>query len=194
MESTTNHEMANKGHEEGSSRGFFGGWSFWELFSGKVTDEDEKAEAASKLGDELRSHYPENAPEIIDFLARVLRRRQGIVDRLKEYPELNDHGFFMVICKLYRDTYLGIGHSSNRISHLIEIFSTARISRATAVRTLQKANEVKVFMSKSDPRDKRKQLYFLHPEMIELCSEAFGGMIDDVIVGKERVDNADIKT
>lgn len=153
------------------------------MFQGGASVTENVAPEKSKLANDLRSSYPSNAPEIIGFLAKVLRRRQKIVERLVKYPELNDHGFFMVICKLYRDTYLGIGHSNHRVSQIIEIFSTSEISRATAARILQKANEVHVFISENDPQDKRRQLYYLHPEMIEICSEAFGGMISDVTAG-----------
>lgn len=153
-------------------------WRFADFFRfGRQPDEQLKP---SPLVDDLKSNYPDNAKEIISFMTNVIRRRESIVERLKKYPELNDHGFFMVMCLMYLDTYKGIGHTSSRLTHLIEIFSTSEISIGTAARKLQKANEVSVFISDRDAIDSRKQRYYLHPEMITIFSETFGGMIDDV--------------
>lgn len=162
--------------------GLFSGWRFGNLFSRGISDDEKKAAVTSDALSELQGIYPDNAQEIIDFLAKILRRRQPIVEHLSKYPELNDHGFFMIICKMYRDTYHGIGQTNDRITHLIAMFSTTDISRATAARTLQKANEVNVFVTYRDKKDRRKQRYYLHAEMIQLCSDAFGGMIEDVLL------------
>lgn len=154
------------------------GWGrFAGFFRKRITEEEQETAARLDRPDELSQPYPDDADEIIEFLVCALRRRQAIVEKLSKYPELNDHGFFMVICKLYRDTYHGIGLTNNRITALIEAFSTARITRATAARKLQKANEVGLFVSRRDGKFTR---YFLHPEMIKICTEAFGGMMKDV--------------
>jgi len=156
-------------------------WRFAHLFRRNVSDEEQESASPSDAHLDLIKDYPDNALEIIDFLAQVLRRRQPIVEHLEKYPELNDHGFFMVICKLYRDTYHGVGHTNDRITGLIAMFSTTDISRATAARILKKANTAEVFTSIRDSGDKRKQRYYLHSKMIRLCSESFGGMFEDVI-------------
>jgi hypothetical protein len=155
-------------------------WRFAKFFSwwrSPVEDETN----LTRLSTELQKLYPENAPQIMEFLANILRRRQPIVERLRKHPELNDHGFFMVICKLYMDTYHGVGYTNSAITRLIETFATADISHGTAARKLQKAYEVGVFEKDSDKDDSRKQRYYLHPDMIRMCTEAFGGMIDDVL-------------
>lgn len=128
---------------------------------------------------ELHEAYPPNTGEVIAFLRNILQRRQAIVDYLSNYPELNDHGFFMVICKVYMDTYRGVGHTNDRITQLIQVFSTSDISRATAARTLHKATKAGVFTINRDPNDRRKQRYYLHKDMITLCSDAFAGMLED---------------
>lgn len=155
-------------------------WRFADLFRRGASDA-EKKDATSDLVADLKDVYPPDALEIIDFLGNVLRRRQPIVEYLSQYPELNDHGFFMVICKMYRDTYHGIGHTNDRVTNLIAMFSTSDISRATAARTLQKATKAKVLVARQDKKDRRKQRYYLHRDMIAICSEAFGGMVHDVI-------------
>ncbi|MEM8539411.1 MAG: hypothetical protein AAGF25_00515 [Pseudomonadota bacterium] len=161
-------------------------WRFTDLFKRGATDA-EKKDAAVDLVADLKAVYPKEALVIIDFLGNVLRRRQPIVEYLNRYPELNDHGFFMVICKMYRDTYHGIGHTNDRVTNLIAMFSTSDVSRATAARTLQKATKAKVLVARRDEKDRRKQRYYLHEDMIALCSNAFGGMIDDVIEGHRKV-------
>ena len=164
--------------EELEERSLMIDWRFGSLFRQSVRPGD--GATHTPLQKELRSLYPHNADEITTFLTNVLKRRQSIVERLSKHPELNDHGFFMVICKMYIDSYHGIGHTNSRITHLIELFASSEISRGTAARKLRKANELNVFVTESDSQDSRKQRYYLHPEMIELCSEAFGGMIEDI--------------
>lgn len=158
-------------------RGFFKNWRFASWFSWRQSEEPGR----TRLSDELKGYYPDNAVTIIKFMTNVLRRRQDIVEKLKKHPELNDHGFFMVICLMYMDTYKGIGYTSSRLVNIIELFSTSEISTGTAARRLQKANDVAVFVAETDAKDSRKQRYYLSPEMIRLCSEAFGGMIEDVL-------------
>lgn len=154
-------------------------WRFSRFFGWRSSPAKEEANL-TELSAELQKLYPANAPDIMEFLTNVLRRRQPIVERLSKFPELNEHGFFMVICKMYMDTYQGVGYTNNAITRLIETFATADISHGTAARKLQKANEVEVFVTDRDKNDSRKQRYYLHPEMIRMCTEAFGGMIEDV--------------
>lgn len=153
-------------------------WRFFDFFR-RPSEAEKREVASSKLQAKLKHTYPENTGEILDFLAKTLRRRQRIVERLSMHPELNSHGFFMVICKVYRDTYHGMGLTNERLAQLIQVFSTPEISRTTAARILQKANEAEVFVSESDAKDKRRQRYYLHPDMISICSDVFGGMLSD---------------
>jgi hypothetical protein len=162
----------------------YGGWSFSDLFRIRRA-ESEIISVKKELSSDLIEAYPENAFEIIEFIGNALRRRQPIVEYLKDFPELNNHGFFMVMCKMYRDTYHGIGHTHDRTANLIIMFSSADISHSTASRTLQKAVAANVFTTRKDDKDKRKLRYYLHGNMIKLLSHAFGGMIDDINHSRE---------
>lgn len=164
-----------KGRSDG---GFFRGWRFSDLFHWGRQPEPEPDK--SKVAEELRKSYPDDAAEIIGFMTNVLRRREVIVERLKTHPELNDHGFFMVLCLMYMETYRGVGYTAGKLIQIIELFATAEISPGTAARKLQKANEIELFVTDKDAKDNRRQRYYLHPEMIVTFSEMFGGMIDDV--------------
>jgi hypothetical protein len=159
-------------------RGILEGWRFKDLF--QWSRRPDEGSGVSDLASKLRSHYPSDAEDIIKFMTSVLERREAIVERLKKHPELNDHGFFMVLCLMYIATYRGIGYSSGRLVHFIELFATSNISIGTAARKLQKANDVELFVTDRDALDSRKQRYFLHEDMIRIFSDTFGGMIDDV--------------
>ena len=156
-------------------------WRFANLFTRQVSVEEQGSAVETDDLSDLQAAYPDNALEIIDFLATALRHRQPIVKYLSDYPDLNDHGFFMVICKLYRDTYRGIGHTPDSMINLIKMFSTTKISGSTATRVLQNGNKAKVFERIRDKEDARNKRYYLRREMIDLCSEAFGSMIEDVV-------------
>ena len=170
--------MVSPTHKVSNDGGFFRGWRFSDLFHWGRQPEPEADK--SKVAEELRQSYPDDAAEIMGFMTNVLRRREVIVERLKKHPELNDHGFFMVLCLMYMETYRGVGYTAGKLIQIIELFATAEISPGTAARKLQKANEIELFVTDKDARDNRRQRYYLNPEMIKIFSEMFGGMIDDV--------------
>ncbi|MEO9517480.1 MAG: hypothetical protein ABJH45_21735 [Paracoccaceae bacterium] len=134
----------------------------------------------SELKDRLRDEYPEDVDEIVQFLVNSLSRRQAIVEKLGKHPDLNDHGFFLVICKMYIDTYKGHGYPGSRLAQLIERCSRKAISRPTVMRKIEKAKTANVFEWETSDVDGRSVRYYLHRDFIKICSEMFGGMIQDV--------------
>jgi hypothetical protein len=84
------------------------------------------------------------------------------------------------------------------MTRMIAKFAVSDISHGTAARKLQKAIEAGVFISERDQTDNRKQRYYLHPEMIVVCSGAFESLMRSVpysppyssraeVVSRERV-------
>jgi hypothetical protein len=151
--------------------------SFADLFTRRFRAKSEDVEA-SNLAPTLKLKYPKTANQIIEFISVVLREREAIVDRLQKYPDLNDHGFFMVICLMYIHTYKGIGYTRSALLSHIMNFSTTPITMDTAAKKLQRANEVDVFVYDKDRKDGRQQRYYLHPEMIDICSSMFEKMLN----------------
>jgi len=123
--------------------------------------------------------FPADANEIIEFAEKILSRRQPIVDRLSKYPTLNDHGFFLLICRIYKHSARGKGLTQKQMKKLLIQFSRNAFEERTALKKIDLAEEVHVFERKKNPTDQRSKLYFLHPDFVELISETFRGMIFD---------------
>lgn len=157
-------------------------WRYEREFEEDAMDGDTTQNSEARPASDLQNTYPENAAEIADFLKKVLVRRQPIVERLSQHPELNDHGFFLLICKMYRDTFRGVGLTKTRLLNLMVTFSRHQIAHSTAEKKIKKASDVGVFDRRPDAKDARRTLYFLNKEMIAVCSEAFSGMLEDARV------------
>ena len=91
-------------------------WQFAKFFRRHHAPDERKTVDNTVL--DLVSLYPNNAQHVITFVPSLLKAQQPIFDYIEGYPDLTDHGFFLVICKVYFDTYHRIGHTSSELTRV----------------------------------------------------------------------------